>query len=182
MRSNFRNVVFVVALALAALPVVAFAATHHQSLTPLESRIRTELVTLPYYSIFDNFEFRVDGSKVTLSGQVNRPTLKSAAERVVSRVEGVSNVDNQIEVLPVSFHDDRIRRAVLYSIYRHPVLDRYALRSVGPIHIIVKNGNVALEGVVARDMESQVAFLQANRVPGVFGVTNNLRVENPRKR
>ena len=140
-------------------------------------QVRHELVMLPYYSVFDNFTYRVDGSTVVLEGQVTRPTLKSAAERVVERIEGVSEVVNKIEVLPVSSNDDQIRRAVFRAIYYNPVLSRYALQAVPPIHIVVRNGDVTLEGTVGTSMERNVADVQANGVAGVFSVVNNLRVE-----
>jgi len=114
---------------------------------------------------------------VTLTGQVSRPTLKSDAENVVKQIEGVEKVVNQIEVLPVSPNDDRLRMAVYRTIYGHVALNRYALRAVPPIHIIVKNGNVTLEGVVANEADRNIANIQANSVPGVFAVTNNLRVD-----
>ena len=148
------------------------------SLDGAERRVRHELVMLPYYSVFDNLAFKVDGEVVTLLGQVTRPTLRSGAERVVSGIEGVSEVVNQIEVLPVSPNDDRIRRAVFGAIYNHPALSRYAYRSVPPIHIIVQNGNVTLEGVVNNGGESNIAEVQANGVSGVFSVVNNLMLEN----
>ena len=141
-------------------------------------QVRHELVMLPYYSVFDNFTYKIDGAQVTLAGQVTRPTLKSAAGRVVKRVEGVSEVVNNIEVLPVSSNDDRIRTAVFRAIYYHPVLSRYAIQSVPPIHIIVKHGDVTLEGVVRDASERDVAGVQANGVAGVFSVVNNLSVEN----
>ena len=146
-------------------------------LTPLEERIRHELVMLPFYNVFDNLTFRVDGSTVTLLGQVSRPVLKLDAERAVKRLPGVAAVDNQIEVLPLSPMDDRIRIATYRSIYGQPGLDRYALNAVPPIHIIVKNGNVTLEGMVAQDGDKNIAKLQANSVAGVFSVTDNLVVE-----
>lgn len=146
----------------------------------LANKVRKELVMLPFYSVFDNFTYQIDGDKVILSGEVTRPTLKTSAERVVARIEGVNQVENNIEVLPLSSFDNRIRRGVLYAVYGHPVLNRYALQSTGPIHLIVNNGHVTLEGVVSREMEKNVAFIQANSVPGVFSVTNNLRVENPK--
>ncbi len=141
--------------------------------------VHHELVMLPFYGVFDNLLYKVspDGT-VTLLGEVNRPTLKSDADRVVRKIEGVERVDNQIKVLPVSPNDDRIRRATYRRIYRHSVLSQYRLRAVPPIHIIVENGHVKLEGVVARQMEKQVAGMQANSVSGVFSVENNLRVEN----
>jgi hyperosmotically inducible protein len=138
-----------------------------------------ELVMLPFYGVFDNLLYRVspDGT-VTLLGEVSRPTLKSDAERAVRNIEGIERVDNQIKVLPVSPNDDRIRRATYRKIYGHDVLSQYQLRAVPPIHIVVDNGHVTLEGVVARQMEKQVAGMQANSVSGVFSVVNNLRVEN----
>lgn len=143
----------------------------------IERQVRHELVMLPNYDVFDNLAFRVDGYKVTLLGQVREPTLKSAAARVVKDIEGVESVDNQIEVLPVSPNDDRIRVAVYRAIYGHTALNRYSLRAVPPIHIIVKNGNVTLEGVVANEGDKNIANIQANGVSGVFSVTNNLQVE-----
>lgn len=143
----------------------------------IEREVRHELVMLPYYDVFDNLAYRVDGYTVTLLGQVSRPTLKSDAERVVKSIEGVEKVVNNIEVLPTSPNDDRIRLAVYRAIFGHAALNRYAMRSVPPIHIIVKNGNVTLEGVVANEGDKNIAGIQANGVSGVFGVTNNLRVE-----
>ena len=143
----------------------------------LEREVRHELVTLPYYDVFDNLEYRVDGSQVTLSGQVVRPTLKSGAENVVKNIEGVEKVTNNIEVLPLSPNDDRLRVAVYRAIYGHTALQRYSVRSVPPIHIIVKSGNVTLEGVVANEGDKNIANIQANGVSGVFSVKNNLRVE-----
>jgi hyperosmotically inducible protein len=143
----------------------------------IEREVRREIVTLPFYSLFDNFTFRVDGATVTLMGKVSRPTLKSDAENVVKKIEGVEKVNNQIEVLPLSPNDDRLRLALYRSIYGHSVLQTLAVRAVPPIHIIVENGNVTLEGVVAGEMEKNIADVQANSVSGVFSVTNNLRVE-----
>lgn len=143
----------------------------------LAREVRHELVMLPYYGVFDNLSFRVDGGAVTLMGQVTRPTLKSDAENVVKRIEGVSNVQNNIEVLPVSSMDDQIRMTTYRAIYGFPSLNRYALNAVPPIHIIVNNGRITLEGVVANEGDKNAAGIQANSVPGVFGVTNNLRIE-----
>jgi hyperosmotically inducible protein len=147
----------------------------------LEREIRHELVTLPYYGVFDNLGFKVDGYKVTLIGQVTRPTLKTDAERVVKTIEGVEAIDNQIEVLPLSPNDDRIRRAVFRAIYRDTALSRYAFMAVPSIHIIVRNGNVMLEGAVANDTDRNIANIRANGVSGVFSVTNNLRVDRAAK-
>ena len=143
----------------------------------LEREVRHELVTLPYYDVFDNLEYRIDGEQVILSGQVVRPTLKSGAENVVKNIEGVEKVTNNIEVLPLSPNDDRLRIAVYRAIYGHTALQRYSIRSVPPIHIIVKNGNVTLEGVVANEGDKNIANIQANGVSGVFSVKNNLKVE-----
>ena len=140
--------------------------------------IRHELVMLPYYGVFDNLAYKVDGYKVTLMGQVTRPTLKSDSERVVKDIEGVEQVINNIEVLPLSPQDDRIRMAAFRTIYGHTALNRYALSAVPPIHIIVNNGKITLEGVVANEGDKNIAGIQANSVPGVFSVTNNLRTES----
>ncbi len=179
MKKVFRNFALTVALGQATMP--AAAANHMRDLSPLEKQVRHQLVTLPYYSLFDNLVFQVEGSQVTLSGQTIRPTIKSSAERVVARLEGVTSVDNQIEVLPLSPYDDRLRLRVVRAIYTNPVLDRFGLRSVPGIHVIVKNGDVTLEGVVANKGQKNVAFLEANGVSGAFSVTNNLRVENSKK-
>jgi hyperosmotically inducible protein len=153
----------------------------NRGLSPIEREVRHELVMLPYYGIFDDISFRVDGSTVTLMGAVTRPTLKSDAENVVKRIEGVEHVNNQIEVLPLSPNDDRIRMAAYRQIYGHPALNRYALSAVPSIHIIVKNGQITLTGVVANEMDKNIAGIQANSVPGAFGVTNNLKVEGDSK-
>ena len=143
----------------------------------LVKEVRHELVMLPYLGVFDNLEYKVDGSTVTLIGQVTRPTLKSDAEGAVKKIEGVEKVDNQIEVLPLSADDDRTRRAVYIALARSPQLDRYFMQAVAPIRIIVKNGNVTLEGSVANKGDSDVANVTANGVSGAFSVTNHLRIE-----
>ncbi len=155
----------------------AAGAQSGRNLQRIENEVRHELVLLPYYGIFDNLSFKVEDGKVTLMGQVARPTLKSSAENVVKRIEGVASVDNRIEVLPNSPNDDRIRQAVYRAIYGHSALNRYALQAVPSIHIIVKNGNVALEGVTASEADKNIAGIQANGVSGVFAVKNNLRIE-----
>ena len=158
------------------LAPLASTATGAEGLTRLENQVRKELVTLPYYSVFDNFAYEVDGSTVTLTGKVTRPTLKSGAERVVASIEGVDKVVNRIEVLPVSPNDDRIRINTFRAIYYNPMFNRMAFRAIPPIHIIVENGDVTLEGVVNTEQEKTVAGIQANGVTGVFSVTNNLKV------
>src|SRR6185295_11682221 len=145
----------------------------------LIKEIRHELVTLPYYGLFDwlEGEVRADGT-VVLRGEVVRPSTKKDAESRVKDIEGVENVVNEIEVLPLSPSDDRTRAATYRAIFNgNSPLFRYATRAVPPIHIIVKRGRVALKGVVATQQESQIAFIKARSVSGVFEVKNELRVE-----
>jgi len=167
---------------IAVLALPAFAQKKQQDLSRIQSRlageVRHELVMLPYYSVFDNLEYRVqDTDTVELSGQVTRPTLKSDAENVVKRIEGVGKVINNIEVLPLSPHDDDIRRAAYRTIFSKPGLDRYSLQAVPPIHIIVKNGHITLVGIVATEADRNLAEISAKGVSGAFSVTNKLRVE-----
>ena len=144
----------------------------------LDEQVRHELIMLPYYNVFDSLSFQVTGDKVTLTGEVTWPTLKSDAANVVKRIPGVKSVDNQIEVLPLSPFDNRIRWDELRAIYGNSALFRYnQMGPIAPIHIIVKNGNVTLDGVVANQMDKQIAGLAANGVFGVFSVTNNLQVK-----
>jgi hyperosmotically inducible protein len=159
---------------------IAFSAAQTQNTAAnqhLIKEVRHELVMLPNVNIFDNLEFRVDGNNVTLLGQVTRPVLKKDAENVVKHVEGVGQVINQIEVLPPSPNDDQIRRATYMALVRQASFQIYFMQSLPPIRIIVKNGNVTLEGVVATKADSDLAKITANGVPGVFSVTNNLKVE-----
>ncbi|SPE39139.1 Transport-associated [Candidatus Sulfopaludibacter sp. SbA3] len=148
--------------------------------TPATDRItrevRHELVMLPYYGVFDNLAYRVEGSTVTLLGQVTNPVLKSDAERAVKGIEGVTHVNNQIHVLPLSPMDGQTRIAEYRAIYGFQGLDRYAMQAVPSIHIIVENGRVTLEGVVDTQADKDLAALRANTVAGVFSVTNNLHV------
>ena len=143
----------------------------------LIKEVRHELTMLPYYSVFDDLSYKVEGGTVTLYGAVVRPTLKSDAENAVKKIEGVERVANNIEVLPLSPNDDTIRRAVYRAIYSQPGLDTYSLRAVPTIHIIVKNGNVTLTGAVANQGDKDRAGIAANGVPGAFSVTNNLQVD-----
>lgn len=138
--------------------------------------VRHELLMLPYFGVFDNIAYKVDGSTVTLLGQVVRPSLKSDAGNAVKRIEGVDKVDNQIEVLPPSSADDRIRVRLFRAIYQYPGLQKYALGVQKPIRIIVKNGRVTLEGVVDSEGDKNLANIRANSVSGIFEVTNNLQV------
>jgi len=141
--------------------------------------VRHELLMLPYFGVYDYIAYKVDGSTVTLLGQVVRPTLRSDSENVVKRIEGVEKVDNQIEVLPPSPGDDRIRTRLFRAIYQYPALQRYELGVQKPIRIIVKNGHVTLEGVVDSEGDKNLVGIRANGVSGIFSVTNNLQVVKP---
>ena len=145
----------------------------------LKDEVRHQLVMLPYFSVFDWLEAEVaPNGTVTLMGDVTQPTLKRDAEASIKRLESATSVVNKIEVLPLSNNDDQVRGAVYRAIYMNDSpLFKYAMRSVGPIHIIVKNGHVTLRGVVANDGDKQLAWMAANGVPGVFSVENQLKVE-----
>jgi hyperosmotically inducible protein len=170
----------------------AIAATHSQNDSRqrnekkmqenLTKEVRHQLLLLPYYTVFDNLMFKVEGDKVTLLGQVVRPTLKSDAEAAVKGIEGVASIDNQIEVLPVSPMDDQLRRAVYRTLYSDASLSKYGWSALPSIHIIVKNGHVALEGVVDSQSDKNLANLRTNGVPNVFSVTNNLNVASDSKK
>lgn len=166
---------WIIAAALAATTALVNAAP--PTITPLENKVRHELVMLPYLNVFDDISFRVDGSTVTLFGEVTKPVLRSDAENVVKRVEGVARVENQIEVLPLSSFDDGIRLRTARAIYGYPALQRYGMGAQPSIHIIVKNGNVTLMGFVSTNMDKQLAFTRANAVPGVFAVNNQLQID-----
>jgi hyperosmotically inducible periplasmic protein len=185
MRKELRALFVVVLLAapIAALPFSAAAQPQdakkqrgEKSQEKLIKEVRHQLVMLPWYSVFDNLAYKVEGDQVTLYGQVTRPTLKSDAEAAAKSIEGVSSVVNNIEVLPLSPMDDQIRRAVYRAIYGDPALSRYSTQAVPSIHIIVKNGNVTLEGVVDNETDKNLAYLRASQVPNVFSVKNNLVV------
>ena len=144
----------------------------------LIKEVRHELVMLPNYSLFDNLEFQIAGvDTVILSGQVTRPILKSEAENAIRRMERVGKVVNNIEVLPLSPQDDRLRTVAYKTIYSKSGLERYAQQAVPPIHIIVKNGRITLTGTVASQMDKDLAGIAAQGIPGTFGVTNNLVVK-----
>ena len=169
--------------------IAADARPFHVDLTPpdphymlyedwLSQEVHNQLVLLPFYSVFDNLEYKINDREVTLLGQVTQPTVKTDAEVAVKAIEGVTKVIDNIEVLPVSPMDDQIRRAEFRAIYRDPAPQRYAFGPVPPIHIIVRDGQVALEGVVANQGDKNLVNIRANAVPGVFSVTNNLRIES----
>ncbi len=182
---SFRTLLLAVAaIALLSIPLAAASQTTagapalDENQLRLAKQVRHQLVMLPFYSVFDNLQFSLEGDHtVILSGQTIRPTIKSGAENVVRRVEGVDKVINNIEVLPLSPFDYRIRRAEFRAIYSQSALNRYALQAVPPIHIIVKNGHVTLVGVVASQMDKTLAGIAANGVPNVFSVENDLQIE-----
>jgi hyperosmotically inducible periplasmic protein len=178
--------------------------TKQQETLRIAKEVRKQIVTLPQYGVFDAIHFAIKGRTVILLGKASRPTLKSAAENVVKKIEGVENVENRIQVLPASPNDDRIRAAVYRSIYGYGPLQRYTSNRGGPrrgpsmarlaggitndppigyhaIHIIVENGNVTLTGVVDSESDMAIAGMRANSVPGVFSVDNDLQVPSKEK-
>src|SRR6202451_1799337 len=175
---KFRSAVLVVTL----LSTVAlgFAQDRDQPSAKSQDRItrevRHELLMLPYFGVFDYIAFKVEGSTVTLLGQVVRPSLKSDAENALKHIEGVEKVDNQIEVLPPSPMDDGLRIRLYRGIYGYPGLEKYALGVQKPIRIMVKNGRVPLEGVVDSEADKNLAGLRADTVPGLFQETDNVQV------
>jgi hyperosmotically inducible protein len=175
-----RNLMSLVVLFFALAPSMIAQSELGQSVSPAEARIqkevRHELLMLPYFSVFDYIAFQVKGDTVILQGEVTRPTLKSDAENVVKHIEGVEHVINNIDVLPPSPMDEQLRLALYRAIYGYPSLEKYALGVQKPIRIIVKNGRVTLEGVVDSDTDKNLVTVRANSVPGVFSVTNDLRV------
>jgi hyperosmotically inducible protein len=172
----------VVVITLLSLATLALTQDRDQPSAKAQERIikevRHELLMLPYYGVFDDIKFKLDGYTVTLLGQVARPSLKSDAENVVKHIEGVEKVNNQIDVLPTSPMDDRLRLELYRAIYGYPPLERYAMGVQKPIRIIVKSGHVTLEGVVDNEGDKNFAGMRANGVPGIFSVTNNLQVES----
>jgi hyperosmotically inducible protein len=181
-----RVIALVAALVVAASVAVAAPADQlggRAAYEQLAKKVRKELVTLPWYGVFDNLAYEIDGSTVTLSGQVVQPSTRKDAERRVAKLKGVERVVNNIEVLPLSGFDDSIRANTYRALmgWNSPLF-RYG-RGVNPsIHIVVKGGHVTLEGVVSSEGDRRLAYVLANSVPGVFSVTNNLRNENARAR
>ena len=159
----------------------AVAASHTNSKDDVnfqtENQVRKSILKLPYYGVFDNIAFEVVGDTVTLYGQVVRPTTRSDAVKRIAKIEGVDKVVNKIEVLPLSSFDDAIRARTYRAVFSKGSLYRYAAGTNPSLHIVVKNGRVTLEGVVANRSDSNLANIAANGVSGVFSVTNNLRVE-----
>lgn len=179
MKKHRISAIFGATMLIALLCLTGFAQDRRSapSRADLLQKIRKELVTLPWYGVFDNLAFRLDGSTVTLYGQVVRPTTRSDAERRVERLNGVSRVINQIRVLPLSSFDDDIRRRTYAEISRKGSLYRYFLGANPSIHIIVDRGHVTLEGVVGNRADANLAYIAARSVPGVFSVKNNLRTD-----
>lgn len=177
MKPTMNRIRLGLAVLLLAAPALVQAATSGSSAPPvLEQKVRHELLMLPYYNVFDNLEYKVEGNTVTLAGQVVFPTLRNDALAVVRHIPGVATVVDKIEVLPPSFMDNQIRWAEWRAIYRQSALSRYAMGAVPAIHIIVDRGHVTLEGAVISQFDKTVAGIRANGVPNVFSVTNNLRV------
>jgi BON domain-containing protein len=151
--------------------------TNPKALT-LSDQVHHELAMLPWYGVFDNLDYQVNGTEVTLSGQVTseHAVTKDDAGKFVKSIPGVTNVVNNIEVLPTSLMDNQIRRAEFRAVFSHADLGRYTMGTIPQVHIIVKNGHVTLEGVVMNQMDKNIAGIVANTVPGVFSVENNLRI------
>jgi Predicted periplasmic or secreted lipoprotein len=160
-----------------------FAASATAADSDIAAKAAHEIRMYSRYTIWDNIDVRVNAGNLELLGQVSQPFKKADLQRIVQRVPGVVSVANELEVLPVSFNDDNLRIRVARAIYRDPTLSRYAIQAIPPIHIIVNNGHVTLEGVVNNDMEKQVAFMRASSAGLSFGpVQNNLRVENSKSK
>jgi hyperosmotically inducible periplasmic protein len=174
MKATFQKVSLAAVLAILTVPMFAKSNTVPRD---LRDAVRHELVMLPYYSVFDNLEYKVDNGTVTLYGEVTRPVLKSDAANVVKHLPGVTDVVNNIKVLPLSPFDNRIRAAEYRAIFGFSNLYRYAMGANPSIHIIVDNGHVTLKGVVANEADRNLAYIRANGVPGVFSVTNDLLIE-----
>lgn len=166
--------------ATAAIPVIPGVKVSDEGLTKAEARIkrevRHELLMIPYYTLFDDLRYRVNGYTVELLGEVNNPVIKTDAENAVKKIEGVELVTNHIEVLPPSPADQRIREAAARRIFGFDGLSRYGWEAAPSIHIIVKNGHLRLIGVVDSKSDKNAAGIQANSIPGVFSVENNLVV------
>jgi hyperosmotically inducible protein len=162
-----------------ALMGVTLLAAGNPTPRTLQDQVRHEILMVPYIGVFDNLSYKVDNGVVTLFGQVTQPVRKTDVERAVKRIPGVTAVNDRIEVLPLSSFDDRIRVSTLRTMLHSAPLDKY-FQGVQPgIRIIVKNGNVTLDGYVLNNGDRQIAYMAANQVPGVFSVTNNLQLDPP---
>jgi hyperosmotically inducible protein len=178
------KIIFNAALAATLIVGSAWAKNSAPPLTgdaAIAQKVAHEIRNYPYYTIWDNVNFQVSDGAVHLSGEVSQPWKKTALGGIIGHVNGVTTLDNELKVAPLSPFDDRIRMQVARAIYREPSLSRYALQAVPPIHIIVDNGHVALEGVVSTEMEKNIAGVRANSIMSFGQVTNNLQVEQPAK-
>lgn len=171
-----KRAIAVLALAFVSGSLAVGQAAQDPGQVRIQREVRHELAMLPWLSVFDNLQYKVDGSTVTLMGQVTNPVTKTDAEKAVKGIEGVQHVDNQIEVLPPAPMDQQLRLKLYRAIYGYPTLEKYAMGVQRPIRIIVKGGHVTLEGVVDSQADKNTAGLRANGVPGIFSVTNNLQV------
>ncbi len=166
-----------------AAPLALFGRTQRpipaRAVERIARQARREILSLPYYNVFDNIVIKVQGYDVTLMGAVTQPVLKKEAENVVKKIEGVEKIDNRIEVLPNSGMDDQLRLRLYRAIYGYEPLQRYSLAVIKPIRIIVKNGHVDLQGVVDSEADKNLVNIRANTVPNVFSVKNHLRVVKP---
>lgn len=163
------------AMVLAISPMMLSGASSDDAQTA--EQVRKRIIKTPFYNVFDNVEFTLNDGELILSGVVARPSTSNQIAKSTARVPGVTRVINSIEVLPPSFYDNRIRRALVRQLYGNPMFSRLAIQSRPPIHLIVKNGHVTLEGVVLNEGAKRFAFIKANGINGVFSVTNNLRTE-----
>lgn len=177
MRTTFAAALAIVALALAG---VNYARAQKDDRGSVQREVLHELRMLPYYTVFDDLEYKVDGTHVTLYGDVTNPTLKHDAVAAVKSISGVTEVADNIKVLPLSPDDNRIRQVEYRTIYSEPQLSKYGWASVQGIHIIVENGHVTLKGDVDSQADRNVANIRANSVPGVFSVDNQLTVHGER--
>jgi hyperosmotically inducible protein len=176
--SLLRHVFIIVLIGAIALSFGTLAANATTRPLTINDQVRHELLMLPWYGVFDNLEYQVNGTEVTLTGQVisEHSVTKGDAGKFVSSIPGVTRVINNIEVLPPSPFDNQIRRAEYNKVFSYADLGRYTLGANPPVHIVVKNGHVTLEGVVMNQMDKNMAGVIANTVPGVFSVENNLRI------
>jgi hyperosmotically inducible protein len=183
MHANLSRFLFTIILVgSVSLPLGASGASAANATNPnvsvIANQVHHELAMLPWYGVFDHLDYQVNGTQVILSGQVisEHAITKDDAGKFVRSIPGVTNVVNNIEVLPPSRFDDQIRRAEYRTVFSHADLGRYTMGVIPQVHIIVKNGHVSLEGVVMNKMDKNIAGIVANSVPGVFSVENNLRI------
>ena len=170
MKNSLRSTIF---LTIAVVISIHASALGRAVLTEMEEKVRDELLRLPYYGVFDSINFHIQGTKVVLTGQVTRPSVRRSAEGAINRLNFISSVQNDLEVLPLSTNDRRIRRKLLRSIYSGGHLLHYGAVHA-PVRIIVKNGNVRLVGTVSNELHKNLAHRKATNTPGVFSVKNDL--------